>query len=80
MVNGGQAGKCSLRKRVFRGQSVVYSAEVPWQQRSPTGMARPRTISTPPLSALPRVHVEPINQVVSLGPYRLNGVGCLILG
>ena len=33
-------------------------------------MRRARAISTPRLSASPRLHLGPINQVVYLGPYR----------
>src|SRR5437879_6980339 len=40
--------------------------------------SRPRAISTGPLNALPRLHVPPINVVVSHGPYSLEGMGSLI--
>lgn len=43
-------------------------------------MVSPRTISTPPLSTSPCVHVVPINQVIFLGPYWLSAMGYLILG
>src|SRR5204863_1537816 len=37
--------------------------------------SRPRAISTGPLNALLRLHVPPINVVVSHGPYSLKGDG-----
>ena len=40
----------------------------------------PRPISTGQLNMLPCVHLRPINHVVFVGPYHLNGVGDLILG
>src|SRR5919202_4193751 len=40
--------------------------------------SRPRVISTGPLNALLRVHVPPINVVVSHDPYSLEGMGSLI--
>ena len=40
--------------------------------------SRPRAISTGPLNALLRLHVPPINVVVSHGPYSLEGMGSLI--
>jgi hypothetical protein len=40
--------------------------------------SRPRMISTGPLNALLRLHVPPINVVVSHDPYSLEGMGGLI--
>src|SRR5919197_4288728 len=40
--------------------------------------SRPRAISTGPLNALLRLHVPPIDVVVSHGPYSLEGMGSLI--
>src|SRR3982751_5674528 len=40
--------------------------------------SRPRAISTGPLNALLRLHVPPINVVVSHGSYSLKGMGSLI--
>ena len=40
--------------------------------------SRPRAISTGPLNGLLRLHVPPINVVVSHGPYSLEGMGSLI--
>ncbi len=40
--------------------------------------SRPRAISTGALNASPRLHVPPINVVVSHGPYSLEGMGSLI--
>ena len=40
----------------------------------------PRTISTAWLHGLPRFHLQPINRVISPGPYQLNAVRYLILG
>src|ERR671937_163468 len=42
--------------------------------------SRPRAISTGPLNASLRLHVPPIDVVVSHGPYSLEGMGSLILG
>src|SRR5215210_17717 len=44
----------------------------------PCSKSRPRAISTGPLNALLRLHVPPINVVVSHGPYSLEGMGSLI--
>src|SRR5206468_10835556 len=40
--------------------------------------SRPRAISTGPLNGLLRLHVPPINVVVSHGSYSLKGMGSLI--
>ena len=40
----------------------------------------PRAISTGQLNTLPCLHLRPINQIVSLGPYSLEEMGDLILG
>ena len=42
-------------------------------------MRRARAISTPRLSASPRLHLGPINQVVYLGPYRKETIRISIL-
>src|ERR687888_328344 len=55
-----------------RAPSKLHSGHT---QRS---KSRPRAISTGPLNALPRLHVPPINVVVSHGSYSLKGMGSLI--
>jgi len=40
----------------------------------------PSVLSTAQLSPLPGVHLRPIHQVISLGPYLAHPVGGLILG
>src|ERR687887_192507 len=45
---------------------------------TPCSKSRPRAISTGPLNALLRLHVPPIDVVVSHGPYSLEGMGSLI--
>ena len=40
--------------------------------------SRPRIISTGLLHVLPRFHIRPINQVVYLDPYSLEGMGGFI--
>ena len=40
----------------------------------------PRAISTGQLNTLPCLHLRPIDQIVSLGPYSLEEMGDLILG
>src|SRR5256885_401434 len=56
----------------FRAPSKLHSSTLGVQK------SRPRAISTGPLNVLPRLHVPPINVVVSHGSYSLWGMGSLI--
>ena len=61
-----------------RGPRGPHSASVPTPRDGsarpgPTWAGRARPISGARLSGSPRLHLRPINQVVSLGPYRREG-------
>src|SRR5918999_2041938 len=61
-----------VRAPRFRAPSKLHS------EHTQCSKSRPRAISTGPLNALPRLHVPPINVVVSHGSYSLKGMGSLI--
>ena len=58
----------------------VVNGAFPDNSRASTSMFKPspRPISTGRLNVLPRVHLRPINVMVSHGPYLVNPVGNLI--
>jgi hypothetical protein len=55
-----------------------YIAAVVFLQSVSIVKSRPRIISTGLLHVLPRFHIRPINQVVYLDPYSLEGMGGFI--
>ena len=81
------AGPRGALRRGRRAGSRPAASRAPWGPHSasgkPRGPRRPlgpcerarraRTISGARLSASPRLHLRPIHQVVSLGPYRREG-------
>src|SRR3954453_368857 len=54
---------------------ALYAQPSKLHSDSTYSKSRPRAISTGPLNALLRLHVPPINVVVSHGPYSLEGDG-----
>ena len=57
---------------------IVGGHECP-SPRDQQRWSSPRSISTAKLNASPHLHMQPIYQVVFLGPYLINSVGYLIL-
>ena len=69
----------AVASRLLSGSTTILKGAARHPQNSiatqPAFKSRPRAISTGPLNALLRLHVPPINVVVSHGPYSLEGDG-----
>ncbi len=69
-LTGGRRSAAPGRPRAPEGRTASRGSGARIRRGRSEVLRRARAISTPRLSASPRLHLGPINQVVYLGPYR----------